>query len=74
MSEFDLEARRIWQLPQDQWRDELKALPIEKVLHNVLWRYRLAVGMRLKMAESMEQNGCIFNGWPVRSKPEQEMP
>lgn len=73
MNEIDLEARRIWQLPEDQWRQELAALPIEKVLNNVRWRYRLAVGMRLKLAESMEPSGCVYYGWPLRStKPQEE--
>lgn len=72
MTEVDKEAMRIWQLPDTQWRDELKALPVEKELHNVRWRYRLAVGIRLKMAESMERSGCIFYGWPVRPTKSQD--
>lgn len=59
-------------MPEEQWRQELLALPVEKELHGVRWRYRLAVGIRLKMAESMERSGCIFYGWPVRSKQSQE--
>lgn len=72
MSEIDSEARRIWQLPEDQWHAELALLDREKVLNNVRWRYRLAVGMRLKLAASMEPSGCVYYGWPLRSKKSQE--
>lgn len=72
MMEVDKEAIRIWLLPDDQWRQELLALPAKKELHNVRWRYRLAVGHRLKMAENLERMAGTFYGWPVRPKQSQE--
>jgi len=72
VTEVDKEAMRIWLLPHDQWRMELLALPVEKELHNVRWRYRLAVGLRLKMAENLERMAGTFYGWPRRSQTTQE--
>ena len=73
MTDVEKEALRIWALPQSQWPAELALLEKEKVLHNVRWRYRLAVGMRLKLAASMEPSGCVYYGWPLRStKPQEE--
>lgn len=72
MTEVDKEAMRIWLLPETQWRQELLALPVEKELHNVRWRYRLAVGHRLKMAENLERMGSGYHGWPRRSEITQE--
>lgn len=72
MTEVNKEAMRIWLLPDEQWRQELLALPVEKELHNVRWRYRLAVGLRLKMAENLERMEGTFYGWPVRPQKAQE--
>lgn len=64
--EVDAEAIRIWMLPRDAWKEELLQLPKERKLNNVLWPFRLAVGMRLKMAENLERCGCHLAGWPQR--------
>lgn len=66
-NEVEREVIRIWQLPREQWRDELMLLPKEKMLKNVLWPYRLAIGTRLKMAENLERAGCCYAGWPARN-------
>lgn len=59
-------AIRIWQLPREQWREELKALPEAADLNGVTWPLRKAVIQRLLMAEKLEAAGCCPAGWPNR--------
>lgn len=71
-NEAEQEARRIWLLPREQWREEVKKLPARKQLSNVWWPLREAVIQRLVLAEKMEASGCGFAGWPSRQRPEQQ--
>lgn len=59
-------AIRIWQLPREQWREELKALPEAAKLNGVTWPLRQAVIQRLLLAEKLERASCAFAGWPTR--------
>jgi len=65
--EVNQDALRIWALPEARWPEELAKLDKYKNLNNIRWRYRLAVGMRLKMAAQMERAGCFYGSWPERS-------
>jgi hypothetical protein len=67
-NEANDEAKRIWQFPREQWREEIKNLPKQKKLNNVMWPLRQAVISRLQMAEKMEAARCLPAGWPDRQQ------
>lgn len=67
MNEASEHAIRIWQLPREQWREEIKKLPERKALNNVVWPLRKAVIERLVLAEKAETSGCLPAGWPPRN-------
>ena len=69
-NEANDEAKRIWQLPREQWREEIKNLPEQKKLNNVMWPLRKAVIDRLVQAEKSEASGCLPAGWPDRKSKE----
>lgn len=69
-NEAEREARRIWLLPREQWKEEVKQLPQKKQLNNVWWPLRQAVIQRLVLAEKMEASSCLPAGWPTRQRPE----
>lgn len=66
------EAKRIWLLPREQWREEVKKLPVRAQFNNVWWPLREAVIQRLVLAEKIEASGCLYAGWPHRQPPATE--
>lgn len=59
-------AIRIWQLPREQWRQELEQVPPRAQLDGVWWPLRQAVVQRLLLAERMEASSTTPAGWPSR--------
>lgn len=71
-NEANAHAIRIWQLPREQWRQELEKVPPRVQLDGVWWPLRQAVVHRLLIAERAEAMGGIPGGWPTRKPKQQE--
>lgn len=71
-NEANAHAIRIWQLPREQWRQELEQVPPRAALNGVWWPLRQAVVQRLLLAERTEASGCMPAGWPSRNPQQKE--